>query len=157
MSVTKYSRYRPGLLDDLDLEDLLGQLSDYFLRSGFQDSLGFYQLGDDMMAELQEAILNALLEQGTLSADDVERMLSGAEGFESSELSQLLQEIIERMQQDGYIRITPPRPDASALGNVEQEGQGRVERPQNGVRFELTDKTIDFLGFKTPVASSLVS
>ena len=149
MSVTKYSRYRPGLLDDLDLEDLLGQLSDYFLRSGFQDSLGFYQLGDDMMAELQEAILNALLEQGTLSADDVERMLSGAEGFESSELSQLLQEIIERMQQDGYIRITPPRPDASALGNVEQEGQGRVERPQNSVRFELTDKTIDFLGFKT--------
>ena len=149
MSVTKYSRYRPGLLDDLDLEDLLGQLSDYFLRSGFQDSLGFYQLGDDMMAELQEAILNALLEQGTLSADDVERMLSGAEGFESSELSQLLQEIIERMQQDDYIRITPPRPDASALGNVEQEGQGRVERPQNGVRFELTDKTIDFLGFKT--------
>lgn len=149
MSVTKYSRYRPGLLDDLDLEDLLEQLSDYFLRSGFQDSLGFYQLGNETMAELQEAILSALLEQGALSADDVERMLSGAEGFENTELSRLLNEIIQRMQQEGYIRITPQRTDVSALGNVEREGQGHVGRPQRGVRFELTDKTIDFLGFKT--------
>ena len=63
MSITKYSRFRPEALEDLSLVDLLQQLSNYFLRSGFQDASGFYQLGDQSMAELQEAILQALLDQ----------------------------------------------------------------------------------------------
>lgn len=149
MSITKYSRYRPEALEDLSLEDLLQQLSDYFLRSGFQDAFGFHELGEETMAELQEAILNALLEQGALSREDVERMLSEAESFERSELAQVLNEIIERMQQEGYIRITPPRSDATALGSIDGTEPGRVEPSRGSVRFELTDKTIDFLGFKT--------
>ena len=149
MSITKYSRYRPEALEDLSLEDLLQQLSDYFLRSGFQDAFGFHELGEETMAELQEAILNALLEQGALSREDVERMLSEADSFERSELAQVLNEIIERMQQEGYIRITPPRSDATALGSIDGTEPGRVEPSRGSVRFELTDKTIDFLGFKT--------
>ena len=61
------------------------------------------------------------------------------------------------MQDEGYIRITPQRPEVSALGNVDEPGQGRVEPPRSTVRFELTDKTIDFLGLtsaSSPVSSS---
>ena len=148
MSITKYSRFRPEALEDLSLEDLLQQLSDYFLRSGFQDASGFYQLGDQSMAELQEAILQALLEQGALSQADVERMLSEAENFEDSELARLLNELIERMQEEGYIRVGPANFE-TALGSMETSEPGRVEPPRGSVKFELTDKTVDFLGFKT--------
>ncbi|MEE9264108.1 MAG: VWA domain-containing protein [Vicinamibacteria bacterium] len=148
MSITKYSRFRPEALEDLSLEDLLQQLSDYFLRSGFQDASGFYQLGDQSMAELQEAILRALLEQGALSQADVERMLAEAENFEDSELARLLNELIERMQEEGYIRVGPADVE-TALGSMETSEPGRVEPPRGSVKFELTDKTVDFLGFKT--------
>ncbi len=148
MSITKYSRFRPEALEDLSLEDLLQQLSDYFLRSGFQDASGFYQLGDQSMAELQEAILRALLEQGALSQADVERMLAEAENFEDSELARLLNELIERMQEEGYIRVGPANFE-TALGSMETSEPGRVEPPRGSVKFELTDKTVDFLGFKT--------
>ncbi len=148
MSITKYSRFLPEALEDLSLEDLLQQLSDYFLRSGFQDAYGFYQLGDQSMAELQEAILQALLEQGALSQEDVERMLSGAENFEDSDLARLLNELIERMQEEGYIQVGPADSE-TALGSMETSEPGRVESSRGGVKFELTDKTVDFLGFKT--------
>ena len=148
MSITKYSRFHPGTLEDISLEDLLQQLSDYFLRSGFQDAYGFYQLGDQSMAELQEAILQALLEQGVLSQEDVERMLSGAENFEDSELARLLNELIERMQEEGYIQVGPADSE-TALGSMETSEPGRVESSRGRVKFELTDKTVDFLGFKT--------
>ena len=148
MSITKYSRFRPETLGDLSLEDLLQQLSDYFLRSGFQDADGFYQLGDQSMAELQEAILQALLEQGALSQADVERMFSEAENFEDSELARLLNELIDRMQEEGYIRVGPANFE-TALGSMETSEPGRVKPPRGSVKFELTDKTVDFLGFKT--------
>jgi len=100
------------------------------------------------MAELQEAILQALLEQGALSQADVERMLSEAENFEDSELARLLNELIERMQEEGYIRVGPANSE-TALGSMETSELGRVEPSRGGVKFELTDKTVDFLGFKT--------
>ena len=148
MSITKYSRFLPEALEDLSLEDLLQQLSDYFLRSGFQDAYGAYQLGDQSMAELQEAIIQALLEQGVLSQEDVERMLSGAENFEDSDLARLLNELVERMQEEGYIQVGPADSE-TALGSMETSEPGRVESSRGGVKFELTDKTVDFLGFKT--------
>ena len=46
MSSTKYSKYRPDLFDDFDISDLLDDLSDYFLDSGFRDSYGFHELTD---------------------------------------------------------------------------------------------------------------
>ena len=148
MSITKYSRFRPETLDNLSLEDLLQELSDYFLRSGFQDASGFYQLGDQTLAELQEAILQALLEQGALSQEDVERMLSEAENFEDSELARLLDELIERLQEDGYIRVGPANSE-TALPSMDASEPGHVEPPRGNIKFELTDKTVDFLGFKT--------
>lgn len=149
MPVTKYSRFRPDELEDLSLEDLLQQLSDYLLQSGFQDMFGFQSLGDHTLSELQAAILNALVDNETLSPETVEELMSSSESMERSELADLLTRIIERMQDEGYIRISSPDPDATAAGNVDPTEHGDVDASPADVNFELTDKTIDFLGFKT--------
>ncbi len=148
MPVTKYSRYRPEDLEDLDLEDLIRELSDYLLQSGFQDMFSFNSLGDHTLSELQQAILDALMEHGNLDQETIDRLLSGAESIDRSELLELLNRIIERMQDEGYIRITPPDPAATAVGAVGDPDSSK-EDDRRDVRFEVTDKTIDFLGFKT--------
>lgn len=149
MPVTKYSRFEPEELEDLSLEDLLQELSDYLLRSGFQDMFGFQTLGDHTLSELQDAILNALLDNGTLSQEMVEKLMSSSESSERSEIADLLNRIIERMQDEGYIRISSPDPDLTAAGDVDPSESGDADESRAGVNFELTDKTIDFLGFKT--------
>lgn len=147
MTTTKYSRFRPEDLEDLSLDDLIQQLSDFFLQSGFQDGYDFSQFGE--MSDLQEAVLNALMEEGVLSPETVDKLLENAESFEDSELSQVLNRIIERMQEEGYIRINPPRPDLTAVGDMEASEPGQIGGQRGRVRFELTDKTVDFLGFRT--------
>ena len=149
MPVTKYSRFRPEELEDLSLEDLLQQLSGYLLQSGFQDMFGFQSLGDHTLSELQAAILNALMDNETLSREMVEELMSSSESLERSGLADLLTRVIERMQDEGYIRIGSPDPDATAAGDVGRSESGDVDESQAEVNFELTDKTIDFLGFKT--------
>ena len=53
--------------------------------------------------------------------------------------------LMERLEEEGYISVSsPPQPSEQqprpGSGSLGQEGQ---------VRFELTDKSLDFLGFKT--------
>jgi Ca-activated chloride channel family protein len=60
----------------------------------------------------------------------------------------LIDRLIERMTQEGYLdgptpHVTPP-PGKTPRGGI---GEAQ-DRPANA-RFEITDKTIDFLGFKT--------
>ena len=150
MSTTKYSKYRPDLFDDFDIADLLEGLSDYFLDSGFQDMYGFHELSDDVMQSLREAVLRALLEQGRLTEADIERLMGDAESFEDSRLREILDEIIQRLQDEGYVNITPPDPNLTAAGHPETadtDEMGDVSQPRS-TRFELTDKSVDFLGFK---------
>ncbi len=147
MSTTKYSKYRPNLFDDFDIADLLEGLSDYLLDSGFHDMYGFHELSDDVMQSLREAVLRALLEQGRLTEEDIERLMGDAESFEDSRLREILDQIIQRMQDEGYVNITPPDPNRTAAGHPETDEMGDVSEPRSA-RFELTDKSVDFLGFK---------
>ena len=129
MSTKKYSKYRASLFEDFDVSDLLDELSDFFLDSGFLDMYGFHELSDDMMQSLREAILRALVEQGRLSEEDIEQLLGDAENFEDSELRKLLDQIIDQMQEEGYVQVTPPDPNLTAAGVHETD--------QMGSRFEL--------------------
>ncbi len=148
MTTTKYSRFRPDLFEDLDLSDLLGELSDFFLDSGFQDMFGIQELSDHAMQSLREAVLRALLEQGKLSRDDIDQLMGDAESFEESELRKLLDRLIQRMQDEGYINVSPADPNLTAAGDPYTDRPGDVDQARSKVRFELTDKSIDFLGFK---------
>jgi Ca-activated chloride channel family protein len=147
MATTKYSKFRPDPLEELNLSDLLDELSDYLLDSGF-GRLQFSELSERTMQSLREALLKALLRQGTLTREDIERLMGDAEGFEDSQLRKLLDRLIQRMQDEGFIRISPPDPRLTAAGDPEADGPGEVGMPRGRVKFELTDKSIDFLGFK---------
>ena len=141
----KYSKYRPEDLDGIDLEDLLSRLSDMLLSSGFQDVYSDEE-GHSMQA-LHDAILDALLDGG-LSDELLERLLGKdwqqAEDAEER-IDRLVQQIMQRLQQQGYIT---PSPGPSGVAGEPQEGQGGGLGDGQNTRFEITDKSLDFLGYR---------
>jgi len=82
-------------------------------------------------------------------SDELRQMLQDPNAETNQAIKDLLEKLIERMTQEGFInpqqppQITPPN-QASARGSIGDPLQRNTE-----ARFEITDKTIDFLGFKT--------
>src|SRR5438874_7410149 len=143
----RYTKYVGDELDGLDLEDLVAKLSDLLLASGFGNPYG---MDDDerTMQALHDAILDALFNGGVLPEETIERLLGDpADGDQSdarSKLEELIQQIIERMGQEGYISMPPDlEPERRR-----RSGRGGVGPDQPPVTFEVTDKTLDFLGYR---------
>ncbi|MFQ5816411.1 MAG: VWA domain-containing protein [Terriglobia bacterium] len=146
MRFTRYSRFTGTWADGIDLDDLFSQLADYLLQSGFQSSYGFYEMDFERTLErLREAILRALEENNLLPPDLRQQMEQNPEQADQR-LQQLLQQLIERMAEEGYIRV-----DELPTKSVLESHPGRVEDdyPESSyARFELTDKALDFLGYR---------
>ncbi len=144
----RYSKYTGDELDDLDLEDLVAKLSDLLLASGFGNPYSTDE-GEQTMQALHDAILDALFNGGVLPDETIERLLGDpADGDQSearSKLEELIQQIIDRMTEQGY--ITAP-PDLEAERERRQgRGGGSADASQHAT-FEVTDKTLDFLGYR---------
>jgi Ca-activated chloride channel family protein len=134
MAYVRYHRYVGELWDDLDLDQLVGELSDFFLESGFgRDSEEW--TGDDLQA-LHDAILEAVLRKGLLSPEELEKLMGDQETLE-----QFMQKTVERLVREGYLRTSEAQPfhDPTA---------GREGPAGPPVKFELTEKTVDFLGYR---------
>jgi Ca-activated chloride channel homolog len=144
----RYTKFTGDELDDLDLEDLVSKLSDLLLASGFGNPHGMDEEERTMQA-LHDAILDALFNGGVLPEETIERLLGDpADGDQEearSKLEELIQQIIERMAQEGYI-TTPP--DLNAERERRQGRAGGRGPDQPPVTFEVTDKTLDFLGYR---------
>ena len=142
MKYTKYSKYVASLADEMSLEDLLAALSDYLLESGFQnESMYFQQMDEHSLDALREAIQQAL-ERGDFLSDELREKIEQMQ-MEGT-LDQLVQQLIERMQQEDFISVDQPH-DHTRQSNA----PGQVGDSQTQVRFEITDKGLDFLGYKT--------
>src|SRR5580765_4430536 len=106
----RYSKYTGDPLDDLDLEDLVSKLSDLLLASGFGNPYGTDDEERTMQA-LHDAILDALFNGGVLPEETIERLLGDpADGDQEdmrSKLEELIQQIIDRMGEQGYISAPP--------------------------------------------------
>src|SRR6266705_3023467 len=144
----RYTKYTGDALDDLDLEDLVSKLSDLLLSSGFGNPYGADEAERTMQA-LHDAILDALFNGGVLPEETIERLLGDPadadQGDARSKLEELIQQIIERMAEQGYISM-PPDLDAE---RERRQGRGGGSGPDAGpVTFEVTDKTLDFLGYR---------
>jgi Ca-activated chloride channel family protein len=146
----RYTKYVGDELDGLDLEDLVAKLSDLLLSSGFGNP---YALDDDdrTMQALHDAILDALFNGGVLPEDTIERLLGdpadGDQADARSTLEQLIQQIIERMAEQGYITM-PPDLDAERERR-QGRGPGSGDEAEPGqATFEVTDKALDFLGYR---------
>jgi len=154
MKFTKFSKYTGEPADSVDLEELVKRLGDFFLQSGFESQYyGISQFDPERSMEaLREAILRALQEGDLLSDDkmseDLRKLLNRSDASNNQEIQDLLDKLIERLSNEGFInpqqpQITPPN-RVSARGAVGDPQERKTE-----ARFEITDKTIDFLGFKT--------
>ena len=148
MKYIKYSKYLPNPFDDLSTEDLMRLLQDYLLESGFNDQYSnFYQMDPERsMENLHRALLEALQREGRLSQEMLDELLKNAENYRDSRLSELMDQMLERLSEEGYITIEQPNPNP---GEIEQPKSGGGMGPEGRAKFELTDKAIDFLGFKT--------
>ncbi len=143
MKRVTYSKYVPDPASEMSMEDLLNALSDYLLQSGFQNSYGFMDLRDaeQTLEELRRAIEEALMNSEAIDQQLQEQLRQMQ--MEGS-LEELVEKLIERMEQEDFISIDQP-PDPSKQSSV----GGQVGQNQSQAKFEITDKSLDFLGYKT--------
>jgi Ca-activated chloride channel family protein len=144
----KYTKYVPNLLDELDMDELMSKLSDLLMSSGFGNPRDTADDSDRSMQALHDAILEALFNGGVLPDDLLERMFGDkAEGSEQEmrdQLEQLIQQIIEQMKESGYISTPPDLEPEKARRAMGGGGDGEPAE----VKFEVTDKALDFLGYR---------
>jgi Ca-activated chloride channel family protein len=141
MKRIRYSKYVPDPAGEMSMEDLLSALSDYLLQSGFNDNFWYeMQDGEQTLDELRRALEQALLE-GEMFDEEMRDRLQ--EMQMNGGLEEIIEKLIERMQQEDYISVDQPHDPAkqSSVG-------GQVGDAQPQARFEITDKSLDFLGFK---------
>jgi Ca-activated chloride channel homolog len=143
MKRIRYTKYVPDPASELSMEDLLSALSDYLLQSGFQNYLSYYDLpeSEQTLEELRRAIEQALLD-GDLLSNEMREQLEQMQA--EGKLDQLIEQLIERLQQEDYISIDQPH-DPSKRSSV----GGQVGDAPQPTKFEITDKSLDFLGYKT--------
>ena len=145
----RYSKFIADLASEIDLESLVSRLSDLLLASGFNTPWDPQSDDDRTMQALHDAILDALLNGGVLSDEMLQRLLDGQEGDRRDasgrqrgrdELEELVQKIIERLTEQGYITM------AGQPTRQRFDGPGGQDHTHS--RFEVTDKALDFLGYR---------
>jgi Ca-activated chloride channel homolog len=139
----KYSKFTGDELEGLDLEDLLSKLSDLLLFSGFSGSpMSAWADPDETMQALHDAVLDALLKGELIPQDIIDRLMNADNG---ERLEQLINELIQRLEQEGYISASPDLEAERRQRQAGGDGRGEQAPP---LKFELTDKALDFLGYR---------
>ncbi len=136
MKRTRYTKFNGDLSTSFGLEDLLDALSDFLLDSGYQDPFAPFQDKEQTMENLREAIRRAL-ESGELLDEEAQEQF---EKLDEQQVEELIDKIIQRMQDERLLNAEDP---------PQQPGEGEQgDGPETEVRFEITDKGMDFLGYK---------
>jgi Ca-activated chloride channel family protein len=149
MKYVKYSKYVADPFDDLSTEDLLQMLGDFLLDSGFYSQFQDMREMDSekTMEQLHQALLEALRDQGKIPDDMLEQMLQNWEDYQNSELAAKINQLLERLSEEGYVSVEQPNPGQGEI--MKREGEASGGQQEGKARFEVTDKALDFLGFKT--------
>ncbi len=139
MKSVHYSRYTG---DDFGLtaEDLMRALSDFFLQSGFDNPyMQFGEFNSNTLEDLKRAIEQALERGELFDPERAEQIRQQLEAMSEEQLDQLLSRLVQKLVDEGYINTEQP---------TEQPGGGRG-KGEARVDIKVTDKSVDFLGFKT--------
>ncbi len=153
MKFTRYSKFKGLDVSGINLGDLMEGLSDSLLDSGYDDDYYWTRQRrpqDTSLDSLRRALLQALMDQGLLDERQIQEMLADNEDkFKGSLLEEMLNQLIERLVEEGYLTLKeepPPAQQREGLGN----GRPEVSEPlPRNVKFEVTEKGLDFLGYKT--------
>ncbi len=135
----KWIRYSKYTGDDFGIsaEDLMKALADFFLESGFQSQyMGFSEWNQHTLEELKKAIQRALEQGEAFDGEQKERIQQALESMSQEQLDQLLSRLAQKLVDEGY--LTPQDGGPGGKGDTEQK-----------IKVDITDKSLDFLGFKT--------
>ena len=137
-----YSKYT-GEDMGISAEDLLQALADFLLESGFNTQyIPFSEWNQHTLEDLKNAIQQAL-EQGRLFNDEhLQEMMEQLQNLSPEQMDKLLDNLVQKMVDEGQVTIEEPSDQQASAPGV---GKGKDSR----VKFEVTDKSLDFLGFKT--------
>ena len=151
-----YTKYSPELADAVDLQSLLDKLADYLLDSGFAGGAQHHpfwgETGEDAdrsMDGLKQAILDALLGSGQFTPEMLEALRGDGDEDSAAKLAALLDQLVQKLVAEGYLKADQPPPQ---MPGAQQPvtGKGSVgHAASKDVQFNLTDKGLDFLGYKT--------
>lgn len=162
MRYTTYSKHLPELADTVNVQALLDQLADFLLQSGFAGgpySHPFWgEFGEDehdrSLDALRQAILQALIDSGQLTPDMLKVLRGESTGDAQRDadlerqLADVLDKIVQKLIEDGYLNVSEaPQMPAGQQPLLGPGGTAREAAQQ--VQFSLTEKGIDFLGYKT--------
>jgi Ca-activated chloride channel homolog len=135
VSYSKFSEEDLGI----EMEDLLRALSDYLLGSGYQDPyMQFSEMNQHTLEELKRAIERALEGGDLFSEERLEEMRQRLEQMSAEQRESLIERLTKKLEEAGYINPETPAQEAGEEG-----------APESELHFEVTDKAVDFLGFKT--------
>ena len=159
MRFTTYSKYKGRWLDALNLEALLEHLSDFLMDGGFAGGPHYHPYwgwsGDEDVNStdaLKEALLKALLESGQLTPEMIDELRGEGAGDKEvqKEIAELLDDLIGRMVEEGYINLESGSPQIPGA-TYDVTGQGKIDEAAQAaqqVQFNLTQKGMDFLGYR---------
>src|ERR671938_438764 len=153
MKFIRYSKFKGFDVSAINLGDLMEALSESLLDSGFDDDYYWTRQRrpqDTSLDALRRALLQALLDQGLIDERQIQEMLADNDGqFKGSLLEEMLNQLIERLVEEGYLKLREEQPRETRLQR-RGEGRGEISEPQpRNVHFEVTEKGLDFLGYKT--------
>jgi len=155
-----YSKYQGSWLDALNLENLLEHLADFLLDGGFAGGPNFHPYWGwsgleepDSVPSLKEALLRALMESGQLTPEMIQELRGDGEGDADiqQKIAKLLDDLVQRLAEEGYINMEEGE---TALPGPTQDvtGQVTIDEARDAaqtVHFDLTQKGMDFLGYRT--------
>ena len=142
MRRVSYSKFSE---DDLgiEMEDLLKALADYLLQSGYQDPyLQFSEMNQHTLEQLKQAIERALQSGELFDPERLQEIRQRLQQMSAQQRENLIQKLIDKLEEAGYINSDGPPPESPSA-------PGSQGGPETQMKFEVTDKAIDFLGFKT--------
>jgi Ca-activated chloride channel family protein len=132
----RYTRYT-GEDFDLSAEDLMKALSDFFLNSGFDNPyMQFGEMNSQTLEDLKRALEQALMSGDMFDPERAEQIRQRLESMSQEQLDQMLDQMVQKLVDEGYI-------------NTDPQGSGAQGGPESNVEVKITDKSVDFLGFKT--------
>jgi Ca-activated chloride channel family protein len=135
MKRVRYTKFTGDLSSAFGLEDLMQALSEFLLDSGFNDPYSNFSEfdGDQTLENLRDAIRQAL-ESGELFDEEAQEKF---DSLDAQQVEELIDQIIQKLQEQNFINAEMP-----------EQGEGQQGDSNAEARFEVTDKGMDFLGYK---------
>jgi len=159
MRFTTYTKYTGLFTDALNVQDLLERLADFLLQSGFAGGSQYNpwwgwtgDAKDRSLDSLKEALLQALIESGQLTPDMLKELRGEGQSSEAAreKIAELLDQLVQKLMEEGYLSLNQ-QPQMPGSYQEMASGEGKIDEAKAAqqVEFNLTQKGIDFLGYRT--------